>query len=312
MLHYITSAQREELVKAQQADLNFDWFDQRGASIDKRYAVADTIFEIVKTTVDYTNPIPALFNVQRGEAGKKIKAKRLYGGVVYERSYGEYKKVSMFKNTFYTLTTTPKALHISVPVEELQAGVVTIPELADAAAKAILFHKVNMVWKTLYAATTTSGTNYTNVGASLTQSSLDTAIKTMADRHDLAGLFGRRKFLDPILTYSGYNSGGIYSPAMIDEITARGFLGQYRGVNLYPMQALKDEARALTTPTDGVAFLIAKNKDYNRYVEVTPLTTTNKVEQDDGSFHLYFQWEDGFAIWESEYIHRIWDGSTTS
>lgn len=309
MSQFITLADRQKFAEAQVKDYNFDWFSQRDSDVAKRMVVADTVYELVNDMVNTTNPLPAIFEYQRGEAGKKIKAKRHYGGKVYERSYGEYKKASSFGVKHYTMTTSAKALHIEVPVEELKAGIITLPELAEQAAQAILYYKVSTVWKTLKAAYSTSDTTVTtNVGTTLTQSSLNSALRTMRDKYEIQGIFGRYSFLSQITSYSGYGASNDWPEAVKMEMHQRGMIGQYMGVPIFTMSELRDEWYNTSAIDASNAFIVARKRDFNRYVEVTPLSRSEKIEPLDGTWHLIFDFEDGYAIWETKYMHRLWDG----
>lgn len=307
-----TMAMRQSEIEAQMVDLDFDWTSERGADIDKRYAYADTIYQGVKHAVDTTNPLPALFETVRGEAGKKIKAKRHYGGKVYERSYGEYKRVSHFKSKFYTMSTSAKALHIAVSIEELKAGVVTTSELQAEATRAILFHKVSNVWKTLKTALPTSNTALTTnlSSATLIQSALDTAVRDFGDKYQIQGIVGRQKFLWPITNFSGYDGSTGYSEAVKLELYQRGMIGKYKGTDIFSLQDLSDEQYGTSAVDAGNIFIVGAEKGFNRYVEVTPLTSTNEVSRSTNMFHLYFDFEDGYAIWEPKFMYRLWDGTT--
>lgn len=310
-----TLAMRQNEVDAQRADLDFDWYSERRSDIDKRYAYADTIFQNVKMTVETSNPIPALFETVKGEGGKKIKAKRHYGGKVYERSYGEYKRVSAFKLKTYTMTTNQKAMHIAVPIEDLRNGVITTSELVDEAARAILFYKVSTVWSTLKAALPTSlagGEYVTSTATTITQSHIDTAIQNFGDRYKIAGMIGRHKYLWPITTFTGYDGGSGYPESVKQELHARGMTSMYKGVPIVTLQEFKDEMYGGVAADAGNIFIVSDEKGFNRYVEVAPLTSTNEVTRSTNMFHLYYEFEDGYAIWEQKFIHRLWDGTAAN
>lgn len=309
MNKFLTLADRQKFAEAQVKDYNFDWFSQRDSDVAKRMVVADTVYQLVSDQVNTTNPLPAIFEYQRGEAGKRIKAKRHYGGKVYERSYGEYKKASSFGVKFYTMSTSAKALHIEVPVEELKAGIITLPELAEQAAQAILYYKVSTVWKTLKTALPTSDTTVcTNVGTTLTQASLDTALRNMRDKYEIQGIFGRYSFLSQVVNYSGYGGSPRWPDETLMEMHKRGMIGQYMGVPIFTMSELRDEWYNTVAVDAANAFIIASKRDFNRYVEVTPLGRSEKIEPLDGTWHLIFDFEDGYALWETKYLHRLWNG----
>lgn len=310
MLKHMTYADRQKIVEAQKLDLAFDWLSDKTSDVQKRVAVADTIYELVTREVEATNPLPAIFTTVRGEAGKKIKAGRNYGGRVYERSYGEYKKISHFKAKYYTMTTTPKSLHISYPIEELAAGITTVSELSQQAANAILFHKVKTVWDTLKAACPTGGDYCTDVGLVMVdQASLDTALSTFGDRYEIAGIFGRRAFLDGMFVYSGNDRSTGYPDSVKEDLINRGLLMFYRGAPILAMREIPDELYGASAMDAANAFIVAKDNSFNRYVEVTPLRSSNEVIKSDNTFHMYFDFEDGYAIWEPKYVHRLNNGA---
>lgn len=307
MIAFATLAEKQAYIEAQKKDLDFDWFSHRPADLEKRYAVADTIYQLVSDEVMTENPIPSIFDVQRGEMGKVIKAKRHYGGKVYERSYGEFKKISHFKAKFYTMTTSPKTMHISVPVDELQAGIITIPELAREAAYSILHYKVKVAWDCLVDATQDAA-NWTNVGTTLTQTALDGALRTMRDKYELSAIIGRFSLVSLVTTYTGFDYGTGYADAQKAEIYNTGMLGKYMGVPIMPMKEFTDELYDTVAIDAKNAFIVGQVKSWNRYVEVKSLTQSNETVPSDGTFHMYFDWEDGCSVWESKYLHRLWNG----
>jgi hypothetical protein len=253
------------------------------------------------------NPIPFLFDTKTGELGKKIAGIRNYGGKVYERTYGEYKRASVIKSESFTMTTKAKALHFAVSVEELKAGVITLPELAEMASQAILYNKIKNAWDTLVAATSATA-NHTDVGTTLTQATIDSTIRTYKDQWgDIAGVWGRSVLLDNVWAFSGVGSvAGGFPESMKEELYRQGLLTVYRGVPIMGIPDFSDEITSTSAISATEAFIIASGKKkFNRYVEVTPITQSTKVEPLDGMFHLVYDFEDGFAIWKVKYVHRL-------
>lgn len=298
-------AERKKLVEAQQQDLDFDWYSPRAEDIEKRMAVADTVYQLVTDTLNTVNPLPMLFESATGELGKKIRDYRTYGGRVYERTYGEYKKASPFKREYFTISTSPKTLHWEWPVEDIQAGAVTLPEIAEMSARAILFYKVKLAWDTMKAAVPTTGAYSTDVGASLTQSSLDTVIRAAGDQFEIAGIIGRHVFVSNITTYSGYDHSTGFPESVKEELHRRGMQSIYRGIPVFPLMDMQDELANQSAMDSTTAFIVARNKSFNRYVEVTPLKSVSEVRPSDGTFHLYYDFEDGFALWKPKYVRRL-------
>lgn len=299
-------ADQQKLVAAQQKDLAFDWYSPKNS--DKLMALADTVYELVTDTVLAVNPIPSLFDTKQGELGKKIAGIRNYGGKVYERTYGEYKRASVIKSESFTMTTKPKAIHLTVAVEELKAGVITLAELAEMATQAILYNKIYNAWAALKdACPTTDSTLYTAVGTSLTQATVDSQIGTYKDKWGaIAGIFGRSVALDKAWAFSGVGMyAGGFPESMKEELYKQGVLSVYRGVPLFGIPDFSDEITGTSAIDSSTLFIIASGKKkFNRYCEVTPVTQATKVEPLDGTYHLIYDFEDGFAIWKTKYCHR--------
>jgi hypothetical protein len=308
MLKLMSYADQQKLVAAQQKDLNFDWYSHRSADQEKLMAVADTVYELVTDTVTAVNPIPYLFDTKSGELGKKIAGIRNYGGKVYERSYGEYKRVSVIKSESFTMTTKAKALHFSVSVEELKAGVITLAELAEMASTAILYNKIKNAWDTLVAACAGSA-YHTDCGTTLTEATVDTVLRTKKDTWgSIAGIWGRNSLLDYTWSFSGVggSAAGGFPETMKEELYRQGMLSVYRGVPIMGIPDFSDEISGTSAISATECFIIASGKKkFNRYCEVTPVTQSTKVEPLDGTFHLVYDFEDGFALWKAKYVHKL-------
>lgn len=300
----------QEAERAQQVkDLKFNWHSKRLVVQEKLQEYADIIYERVADQVQAFNPINLLFSTSTGQIGKTIRFKQNFGGRVYTRSYGEIKKASPIKANFYTISTSPKALHLFWPIEDIKAGIILTSEMVDMATKAILHYRMKMMWDTLKAAIPTGSA--TNVGASFSQTGVLAALNSLGDVCPVQAIIGRRSFLGNIVTFTGYDGATGFSENLKNEIDRTGWVSQYAGVTTVGLEAFYDDLTGEAAIDAGNAFIIgAKTKNWNRFVEVTPLSSSYEAIARDNTWHLYFDFEDGFAVWKTTYMKRLWDGST--
>lgn len=307
MFQFLTIGQREALVAAQRTDFqNLDWLSHKTSDMAKKEIFADTVYNQVTTLVNTVNPIPMIFDRVTGEAGKKIVGKRIFGGQVFERSYGEFKRKSSFKTVYYTMTTSAKSISFSWPVEELRNGIVTLADIIESCTQAIIYHKVKLAWDTLKdAILSTDSTNNTNVGGTLTQSSLDGAIKSQSDKWRIAGIIGRRSYLDTALTFSGGSGADLMPESIKEDAWRRGLMQVYHGAPIFALPQLKDEITGALAMDASTCFIVSEYKGFNRYVEVAPVTSSNWITYETGEYNQAFDWEDGFAVWDNTFLHRL-------
>jgi len=306
----LTAEQRAREMEIAEKMVDFDWYSKRPADQEKLTQYADTVYDIFYDRLTGTDQVPAIFNYVKGKAGVKIKARRNYGGKVFERSYGEFKRVSHIKTTHYSMTTTPAAVHLDPTVEELRAGIILPSELAEMAVDAIKYHRLKMIWSTLKTALPSTDSDLcTNLGTSITQSDLDTAIDTLGDKAMITAIWGRRPYIGQIFNFSGYDGGTGYPDSVKEELHRRGALNFYKGIPVFLLPEARDEVYTADATDTGNLFLITNKREYNRFVEVTPPEQKYEVTIQDGRFHLIYDIEDGFAVWETRWMHRGWDGT---
>jgi hypothetical protein len=307
-MYKFVSPKDKALERAEQMKgLNFDWFDRRPATSEKIAEYADIIYERVSDQVQAYNPIDLLFSTQQGELGKRLRFKETFGARVYHRTYGEYKKSSPIKSTFYTISTSPKSLHLAWPVEDIKAGIILTSEMVEMATKAILYFRMKIMWDTLKdAVVSTNSVSYSSFTGNVPQSTLSSAINGLADYSAVQAIIGRRSLLAPIITFTGYDNATGYSDEVKQQIHNTGWLTTYIGNMVIGLEAFEDDLTGSAAIDDDNIFVIgSKTKNWNRWVEVSPLSQAIETKPEDGSFHIYYDFEDGFAVWKTKYIRRI-------
>jgi hypothetical protein len=303
------AAERAEQIKS----LNFNWFDKRPASQEKITEFADLIYQRVQDQVNAVNPVNLMFDTQQGELGKRIRFKETVGGRVYTRSYGEYKKASPMKSTFFNISTTPKSLHLWWPIEDIKAGVILTSEMIDMATKAIMHYRTKLMWETLKDGILSSDATYCSTSATLSAGALTTALLSLADTCQVQAIVGRKSYLGPIITFTGYDNTTGYPDTVKDQIHNQGWLSSFAGTPVIGLETYEDELTGAVAIDAGNIFIIgSKAKKWNRWVEVTPISYASEAIPSNSTFHLYYDFEDGFAIWKPKYMRRIWDGTAAN
>ena len=272
-------------------------------SMDKLDAIAEKVFEKVKRVVTTYNPIPLMYDVKKSPLGKTLEAHEIQGGRVYNRTYGGYMNISQLKHVVYTIASSPAAVHFQLPIEQLKTGRYTVADLVFAASQAIIRYKTKLAYDTYVTAFTTGSTGYVTSagGVAITKTVIDGAIDALADFDvESINIFGRFSKLTPIIDFTGYSD-----PAL-EEIRKQGSIGRYRGANVTKVKYDVDEVYATEAFQDTSVFLISNEKNFNRYVEVEPLTRNQWIDPEDKTMHMTFNFEDGAAIWKLKYGHRIY------
>jgi len=287
---------------------DIDYNRMTAANIDKIQAIAEKVLEKVQRAVKVYNPVPMMFTVKSGQLGKTIEAHEIVGGRVYNYAYGGYRNVSTVKHNTYTVTTTPKAVHFIIPLEQLKSGRYTTADLVFAGTQAILRDKVSLAYNTYLSAYPTSGSYVTNNGSTaLTATSLNTAIDAIADTDSASiTVVGRYSSLSSISDFNNSSTWNSYSDKALEEIRKRGFLTQYRGADIIRLPFVSDEVYGDEPFGTASVFAMANDRQFNRYVEVTKIQRRAWVSNADGNFHMIFEYEDGAAIWMRKYGHRIY------
>jgi len=274
-------------------------------NLDRIDAVAETIFDKVNRTVNIYDPTKMMFDVKKGKLGTTLEAHEIIGGKVYNHSYGGLKKISALVHKTYTISSKPSSVHFKLALEELQTGRYTIPDLVFAASQAILAHKTRLGFDTYVTAYPTSATGYvTNANnADITTTVLNGAIDAIADRDiDTITVIGRFSKLTPITDFTGY------SDKTLDEIRMKGGIGTYRGANIVKIKFYQNERYTDVVPFLTTSVLAVSNvKNFNRWVQVTPLKRSAWIDPNDGTFHFMITFEDGAAVWKLPYGHRIYN-----
>ena len=287
---------------------DIDYNNMTSANIDKIQAIAEKVVEKVQRAVKIYNPVPLMFDVKSGQLGKTIEAHEINGGRVYNYAYGGYRNESTIKHSTYTVVTTPKAVHFSIPLEQLKSGRYTTADLVFAATQAILRDKVGLAYTTFVSAYPTSGSHTTNNGgSSLSATSLNAAIDDIADTDSNSiTVVGRHSALTPINDFNNSSTWNSFSDSALEEIRKRGYLTTYRGADIVRLSYISDEVYGSEPFGTSSVFAIATDRKFNRYVEVTKVQRRAWVSNADGNFHMIFEYEDGAAIWQKRYGHRIY------
>jgi len=304
---FLTSKDRQAEVELQKKALNFDWYAQAGPDLQKRLAFANTVYEGIMQQIDETNPIPLIFNVRPGSLGTRIRVKEISGAKVYERAYGEFKRVSRLRASVHTITTMSRALHLEETVEELKAGIVTTSDLIEAGRLAVLRDKIGLMRTTMEAAIGTSSAYATDYGAALSQSELDTEIKAVAATKEVGAILGPMGVLQGITEFAGYDGSTGYAESVKEELHRRGMLGVYRGIPVIAIRNSQDEAYGnvdLWSTTD--IWICPADRSFTRFAEEQGATQTSRVQPDDGTFHLYIDYRDGAALWKTAWFRRLY------
>lgn len=295
-----------EQTKEDFADIDYN--NMTSEMSNKIQAIAETVLTKVKRSVKVYNPVPLFFSMEKGQLGKTIEAHEIEGGKVYSFTYGGGRRISSLKHETFSITTTPKAVHFALPVEQLKTGRYTTADLVFAATQAILRDKVSLSWNTMIGGYPTGGGHATNnSGTPIAKTPLDTAIDAVAD-YDVSTLsvIGRYSVLSSISDFAGSNYQNLYADSALEEIRKRGFLQNYRGADIIRLKYLVDSVYGTEPFGTASVFVVSNEKAFNRYVEVTGLNRRAWVEPSTGTFHMIFEYEDGAAIWKPEYGHRIY------
>ena len=272
-------------------------------TLEKIDFIAVTMLEKIKRTVKLYDPTKLIYDVRSGVLGKTLEAHEVYGGKVYNFSYGGTRNVSSLVHKTYTITSTPASVHFAVPVQMMKTGRVTLADMTLAAAQAILAFKVRLGFDTFVTAYTAGDSYTTNASsADITKTVLNGAIDDVADR-DVSNIkvIGRYSKLTPITDFTGF------SDKAAEEIRMKGGLGKYRGADIIKLKYWAD-MRYATVPWDTTSIILASDvMNYNRYVNVTGLEKFSWIDQQYGMFHFKIEFEDGAAIWKEQYGHRIYN-----
>lgn len=301
---YTSRAQWEDAMKDATQNLFADIDPTNNTkSIDKLDAIAEKVFEKVKKIVTTYNPVPLMYDVKKGQLGKTLEAHEVQGGRVYNRTYGGYMNISQLKHVVYTISSRPAAVHFQLPIEQLKTGRYSVADLVFAASQAIIRYKTKLAYDTYVSAYTTGSTAYvTDAGSvAITKTVIDNATDALADFDvDSITVFGRYSKLTPLMDFTGY------ADVALEEMRKSGVIGKYRGSNIVRVKYDVDEVYATEAFQDTSVFLLSNEKNFNRYIEVEPLTKNQWIDPSDKTMHMTFNFEDGAAIWKLKYGHRIY------
>jgi len=289
---------------------DIDYNNLTSAAQDKVQAIAATVLQKVKRAVKVYNPLPLIFQMDKGELGKTIEAHEITGGKVYNYTYGGVRRVSSLKHTTYTVSTSPKAVHFQLPVQQMKSGRFTTAELVFSATQAILRDKLSLAYNTLVAAYPTSGSYVGNASSSaITATLLNAGIKSVKN-YDAGGLtiIGRSSSLDAINDFNTASTSvvGMYSDAALEEVRKKGFLSVYRGADVIRFPYVVDDVYGTEPWGTASIFILSKERGYNRFVEVGGIEKRAWIDPATGTFNMIFEFEDGAAIWKTKYGYRIY------
>lgn len=279
------------------------------ATLDKIEAIAETVYSKVKRGVKVYNPVPLIYDVQKGELGKTLEAHEILGGKVYNYSYGGVRRMSGLEHKTYTITTKPASVHFALPVEQMRVGRYTMSDLVFAATQAIIRYKTKLAYNTFVAAYPTSATAYVsnNNNATLQQSILEGAIDAVAAYGVSAiTVVGRKSKLNAVNDFTGSNYQHLYPDAVLMDMHKKGYVTTFRGANLIGLATDEDEVYDTEAFGSSSVFLVSQEKSFNRFVEVGGIARSAWIEPGTKTFHMMFDFEDGAAIWKQKYGHRIY------
>lgn len=284
-----------------------DPFSRTAKSFDVVDEIATTLVEKVSRTVDLYNPLKLMYDVKKGKLGTTLEAHEIQGGKVYNYAYGGFRNISRLEHQTYTVTTKPAAVHFSVPVEQMQAGRYTLPDLTFAASQAILAYKIRLGFDAWVSKYTTSSSYVTNANsARITATVLNSAIDTLADMDvNNINVIGRYSSLSNVSNFTGF------SDKALEEIRMKGGLGKYRGANIVKIKYWVDQRYATVPWATSSVVLASDVKNFNRYCEIGGIKKSAWIDPAYGMFHIIFQFEDGCAIWKPQYGHRIYNVTTS-
>lgn len=306
----LTSEDREEEAGIQRAELGgVNFYAHRGPDFEKVEVFAETIFSNITLLEDKkARPrlVDTMFDVRPGQYGKIYRFRRFFGGKVFERSYGGYKRRSTIRAEHYTLSTYPRSLVIEIAVEDLKAGIITASDIVVILMQAVERHKVGLAWSTWTTALAVGGAFCDDYTGNVSQDELNTVINEVADITDPGVIIARRTLLTPIVSFLGYDATTGYSEKTKEEIHSSGFLGGYSGVTLAPIKSWAEELyddQAVIPATD--ILILPKDLSLTRFAEVGGLQRSSRVEQDTSEMIFYVDLEDGAAIFETKYARRL-------
>jgi len=312
-----------ELRKMQREALDFDFFSYRDSNRELLEAFGKQVQKKVMDTVEVSNPIDLFFDMADGDLDTELEFQDVTGGRVYDWAYGTVRKVSRLTMETWAVLQTPRAMRFREPVQKLKTGRLLVSDMVNAAAKAILTHKVKTALNAFNASYPTGNTYTTNMAsADLSQASLDTAIRRVRGLTDIRAIVGNYKALFPIEKFTGYETGASYPTgypeSAKEEIHRKGLIGNYRGIPIVRLRDFRDD-RYNYTPiagTDVYLVPVQEKKKFNVFVEYGSTSPESpETHQEDQTISIYFYWEDGAALPTSttklQYAHRIYGCATS-
>jgi hypothetical protein len=296
------------------ADISPDYPSQPKTQ-EKVLEIAEKVFSKVTRTLDLYDPIPVMFpTVTNYSVGEKPEIHDVYGGRVYERSYGAFANISRLTQDVYSLKPYQFAIHIAEPLETLQSGRITVADVTNAIARGVLARRVRFGYDTYIAAYATGGSYATNESGSLEKANLDLVIRTVGKYAEANGItvFGAHSDIVQANDFNvASNMSHLYTEAQVADLHRRGIMSQYQGANLLSIKYWVDDRYAYQPFPAGSMFAITDAGDeWSQWAE-WPDARSSWISEEDRVMHWMYVFEIGAAIHKVKYGWRLY-GITNS
>jgi len=311
---------KENFYKAQEeetrnlfADIDLN-FSGRAAVQEKLFEIATKVFEKVQRTITIYDPTPLMFHEANYAIGEVPEIHDVYGGRVYERSYGAYARMSRLTQTTYTLTPYGFAIHLAEPLETLQSGRITVADVTFAMAQAVLARKIRFGYDTFEAAYGTTSGYTTNENGALTDSNVKLAIRKVAKLSDVMNTTMIGNYVD-LVQVNDFNTvsdmWGLFPESTKEELMTRGILGVYNGAKLLSVKYWVDDRYAYQAFPTGSVYTVSNELGWNEFANFGSPRTDSWISPADGMVHWLYDFKIGGAVWKLKYGHRTY-GITNS
>ena len=290
---------RHAIMEAANEEARLNWDDPQW----RRDFAAD-LTESIQLGFDYESLIDRWIDTERTDFNGRVLVRETKGLKAFYMARGGYIEASELTSEVSEVPRDMIGVHVYEFEDKFKTNFAESAQALRSLAIRRMDAEVNRRVRTVLAEAIDSASPYYVSAAGLAKASLDSAISAVRDESTTGEvvIVGRPQMTDQIVNFQGFGN------ETLEEIRAKGVLGNYRGATIVTLKNYKDE--------EGVPFLPANelwvlSKDAGKFAFYGGLLSKEFSEQDNWYWHYLARRDSGILIHHPERVRRIVDSAIT-
>lgn len=239
--------------------------------------------------------------VETIQPGDTFVLHELHGVAIHYGTYGGAVRMSRPQFTKYSQTTELKEVGLALELTNIRTGKYSPSELAEYTSSLVTAWRNYLLFVTTLAGMTvySSGGDQYQAGTNVAFGTMNTAIGKITDESEIKMIVGRRTAIHQLSNMSGW------SDTAKDEFKDYGQVGSYAGIPVMKVNSFTDPDYGTVYPMPSNELWIFSELPAGRMVIADRLRTAEETILKNEMMNIYFRWDDGIGIFNTNRIVRV-------